>query len=149
PLAAGNYYYLVHFTSTNGNYTDGDSAAELLTIDKAQLSISTTLHNGTAGGAAITNGTHLPLGTTVVDTSSVTGQVSGFTPAGTVTHSFHNVAALTLPDALPIWPRATGSSYVLIHCASTNGNYTDGDSAAELFTIDKAQLSISTTLHNG
>ena len=86
PLGAGSYFFLATYTpdlASQGTYTGGDSQCEPLTVNKAQLTIVTQIHNashGNVGGA-----THVPLGSVVHDTATVTGAVAGFNPSGAIT----------------------------------------------------------------
>jgi hypothetical protein len=72
-LAAGSYHYVVSYSGNERYNPITASDCEPLTINKAQLAISTTIHN--ANHTAVTS---VFSGSVVHDTATVTGQVAGF-----------------------------------------------------------------------
>src|SRR5262249_58518984 len=75
PLHAGSYTYKAAVASSD-DYIGGLSADEPLTVDKAQLSISTQIHDANHG--PVGGNTHVPLGSVVHDTATVTGGAADF-----------------------------------------------------------------------
>src|SRR5205809_5645244 len=72
PLHAGNYTFNATVAG-NGDYFGATSSDAPLTINKAQLSITTTIHDALTGGDPTG-----VLGESVYDTAVVTGQVGSF-----------------------------------------------------------------------
>jgi hypothetical protein len=150
PLHAGGYGYVATFTSGNTNLVGNSTGVcEPLTIDKAQLAISTTIHN--TSHEAITEGS---LGSVVHDTAKVTGDVAGF-PTGDVSFTLNGAAVNNDPSAdgdatarsVDSAPLAAGDYEYAAH-VNGNADYIEADSAKEPLKINKAQLSITTTIHN-
>src|SRR5262249_37482687 len=75
PLSAGSYTYDASVAG-NDNYLGAGAVDEPLTVDKAQLSIVTHIHN--AAHNPVGDSVSVPLGSVVHDTASVTGIVQGF-----------------------------------------------------------------------
>src|SRR5262249_43041799 len=75
PLHAGSYTYKAKVASSD-DYIGATSADEPLTVDRAQLSIRTDIHNANHG--VVGGDVHVPLGSVVHDTATVTGGVAGF-----------------------------------------------------------------------
>src|SRR5262249_34411545 len=124
-LAAGNYAFNAQYIAgTDTNHTNSPvSSCEPFTIDKAQLSITTTVHD--AAHNVIANGAHVPLGTNAHDNATVTGAVAGF-PIGAISFTF-NAAAIANGsteasfDATSIATGALGAgSYVFNASVATN-----------------------------
>jgi len=152
-LAAGSYHYTAHYNSDNtAKWTSGDAPCEPLTVDKAQLRIVTQIHDashGDVGGA-----THVPLGTVVHDTATVSGAVDGF-PIGAVSFTLNGSGVASDPAAdgaatarsVDSAPLAAGS-YTYNASVAGGDNYVGATSDDEPLTVDKAQLRIVTQIHN-
>src|SRR3972149_6500552 len=85
-LAAGSYSYDASIAADDNYNAAGPAPGEPLTVDKANLEITTQIHNaahGTVGGA-----TTVPLGSIVHDTATVTGQGGSLVPSGGLTFRF-------------------------------------------------------------
>src|SRR5205823_3407725 len=96
-LGAGSYNFQASVAGDD-NYFGATSSCEPLTIDKAQLSISTTVHDGSH--AVIANNAHVSLGTTAHDNATVAGAVSGFPiPAISFTLNSNPVTNAGSPEA--------------------------------------------------
>ena len=152
-LAAGSYHYTAHYNSDNtAKWTDAEATCEPLTVDKAQLSIVTQIHNAShdpVGGA-----TDVPLGSVVHDTATVSGAVPNF-PIGAVTFTLNGSAVANDPtpdgtatarseDSAPL----AAGSYTYKASVAGNANYIGATSADEPLMVDKARLSIVTQIHN-
>ena len=152
-LAAGSYHYTAHYNSDNtAKWTDAEATCEPLTVDKAQLSIVTQIHNANhdpVGGA-----TDVPLGSVVHDTATVSGAVPNF-PIGAVTFTLNGSAVANDPTpdgtatarSVDSAPLAAGS-YTYKASVAGNANYIGATSADEPLMVDKARLSIVTQIHN-
>jgi len=161
PLAAGDYSFRAQYISGNDpNYTDSaPSACEPLTIDQGSLSASTTIKN--AADDSTVDGS-LPLGSSVYDTTQVTGAVQGFDPTGSISYTFFqngncsgegssagsDVALDGQSDTQG--PLGAGDySFQAQYIAGPNDNYPTSDvSACEPLTIDQGSLFASTTIIN-
>jgi uncharacterized repeat protein (TIGR01451 family) len=154
PLGAGSYSFDAKYVADGDpNYTDSDpSSCEPFVIDKAQLAVSTTVHDGTH--AVIANNAHVALGTNTHDNAKVTGAVDGFAiPAISFTldgSSAANAASAEASfDATTVASGPLGAgSHTYSATVAGNDNYVGATSAPEPFVVDKAQLSVSTTVHN-
>ena len=107
--------------------------------------------------------THVPLGTSIYDIATLSGQVGSFSFAGgTITFNFYSSIDCTGTPAAetgvgltaPIkssnhGPLAAGSySFAAKYVHGTNTNYTDSDlSSCEPFIVDPAKPSAATELH--
>jgi hypothetical protein len=152
-LGAGEYHFQAHYDSDNeAVWADSDSLCEPLTVNKAQLEIVTQIHD--AGHNAVGDAVHVPLGSVVHDTATVTGAVDGF-PIGAISFTLNGngpvgqVAAeagysATTEDSAPL----AAGSYTYKGYVEGNDNYIGGDSGDEPLTVDKAQLTIVTAIHN-
>ena len=153
PLAAGSYSYRADFTSGNTNVVKSDTGdCEPLTVDKAQLGIVTQIHD--ASHDAVGGNVHVPLGSVVHDTATVTGQVAGFRSAPGELHA-QRQRSRQWSDRKPASrhgrvdsaPLAAGS-YTYNASVAGNDNYLGATSADEPLTVDKAQLGIVTQIHD-
>ena len=93
PLAAGHWSYTA-FVAGNDNYLGTDSGCEPFTVDKANTSTATTIHD--ASHNAITTA---PLGSTVHDRAAVTDGATGFNPTGNVSFTFYTSPDCTTGDS--------------------------------------------------
>lgn len=153
PLAAGSYSYSAAFNSGNTDLVaNSASDPEPLTIEKAQLSISTAIHH-VVDGVDGPLSSDLPLGSTVHDTATVTGGVASFDlPA--VSFKLDGVdIGLAANEAPAVFaseesaPQHAGDhSYQAV--VETNANYDGDTSAVEPFHVNQAQLGITTAIHD-
>jgi hypothetical protein len=152
-LGAGTYaYHAKYVAGSDPNHNDSSwSSCEWFTVNTAQPTIHTTLHNAT-GGAVITNGSSLPTFSSVYDTSALSGQVGSFSFNGTatVTYRFFKNGACsgtpfdtdvktvasdgTVPQSKTEGPLQAGS-YAFQAYYSGNGNYKNATSECEPFNI--------------
>jgi hypothetical protein len=153
PLAAGYYAFRAHYWGDN-YYFEADSECEPLTVEKAQLTISTNIHD--ASHAVVTS---VPLGSIVHDTASVLGGVSGFDLPAVSFEFFTNdtcngtgtaVANDGMEDGL--YKSAASSAlaagnYSYHATVGSNSNYKDATSACEPLTVNRANTTIATEIH--
>ncbi len=156
-LAAGSYAYKASVAG-NTNYLGDDSDCEPLTVNRAQLTVTTNVHN--AAHNDITNGS-VPLGSVTHDTATVTGGVNGFAlPATSFTLTTGYTGTCANGSAVANNGTENGAVksadstalgagvYAYRASVASDSNYIGGDSSCEPFTVNKAQLSISTLVHN-
>jgi uncharacterized repeat protein (TIGR01451 family) len=161
PLGAGSYSFDARYVAgANDNYPTSDwSACEPLTINQGSLTASTTIKN--AADDSTVDGT-LPLGSSVYDTTQLSGGVEGFDPAGTISYRFFQngdcsgegssagtgVALGGKSDTQG--PLGAGSySFDARYVAGANDNYPTSDwSACEPLSVAVSAPSASTTLKN-
>jgi hypothetical protein len=156
-LAAGTYNFMA-VVAGNDNYLGATSSCEPFTVDKAQLTVTTNVHD--AAHSDIT-GHSVALGSVTHDTATVTGAVDGFatsTPSFTLTSSYTDTcsdgatvanngmenAAYKSADSVAL----AAGNYAYRGSIAGNDNYIGSDSACEPFTVNKAQLYIRTDIHN-
>ncbi len=157
PLAAGSYSFKAHYNGDD-NYNASDADCEPFTVSKAQLTVTTSVHN--SSDTDKTNG-NVPLGSVMHDTATVSGGVDGFTvptPTFTLTSSYTGTCAsgaVVANDGMEgsadksVVSSALGAgSYAYRGSVAGNDNYIGDDSDCEPFTVDKAQLSVTTVVHN-
>ena len=100
PLGAGSYYFTAHFKTGNENvWSDSDSTCEPLTVEKAQLTIVTQIHNA----ATATSVTHAcPARFGRARHGDRERPRAGFNPTGAVTFTLDSdlVARSTRPSGL-------------------------------------------------
>ncbi|HLO30005.1 MAG TPA: Ig-like domain repeat protein, partial [Anaerolineales bacterium] len=149
PLAAGSYSFQATYSGDN-NYNASTSDCEPLTVNKAQLTITTTVHDGDHND--ITNQS-VPLGTSAHDNASVTGAVAGFPiPAISFTFNSNPIANGSTEagfEATSVSTSPLGAgSYNFNASVGSNANYIGDTSDDEPFTVEKADSSTSTTIHD-
>src|SRR6476620_8283099 len=135
----------------DNNYRGETSACEPFTVDKAQLQVSTVVHNPAHDDIT---GQHVPLGSTAHDNATVSGGVAGFAlPAvsfsfdsGAIANNATTEAGFTATSVATAALAAGG--HVFNATVATNANYIGATSADEPFTVDKAASSTATELHN-
>jgi uncharacterized repeat protein (TIGR01451 family) len=128
-----------------------------------QPTATTTLKNA-AGNATIANGSSIPFGSSVYDTTTLGNLVAGEIPTGHVQYTFFasgdcsgdgtsaGLMALnadgTVPNSDTKGPLAAGNySFHAQYLSGTDQNYTDSEvSACEPFTVMKTSPSVSTQL---
>lgn len=143
PLGAGSYSFKAHYNG-DGNYPASDSDCEPFSVSKAQLTVTTQVHN--ASDEDITN-TSVALGSVAHDTAAVSGEVAGFPiPAISFTLNTSPVANDTTEagyDATSVAtaPLAAGS-YVYQASVAGDDNYLGDTSEEEPFTVVDARISI-------
>jgi hypothetical protein len=156
-LAAGSYAYKASVAG-NANYLGDDSDCEPLTVNKAQLTVTTNVHN--AAHQDITN-TSVPLGSVTHDTATVTGGVSGF-PLPAVSFTFTTSYTDSCANGAAVANNGTegsavksadssalgAGSYAYRASVASDSNYIGGNSVCEPFNVNKAQLAITTDIHN-
>jgi len=158
-LAAGTYNFMAVVAGDN-NYLGFTSDCEPFTVNKAQLNISTIVHD--AAHQDITNNS-VALGSVVHDTATVTGGVSGFpvpttvnfTLTGNYTDSCSNGSAvgndgIELSGAYKSADTSAlgAGNYAFRATVVGNDNYLGSNSACEPFSVNKAQLSVTTNIHD-
>ncbi len=157
-LGAGDYSYKGSVPG-NTNYLGDTSGCEPFTVNKAQLTVTTEVHDWAHVNKTNDN---VPLGSVMHDTASVSGGVGGFavpTPTFTLTSNYSDDCSQGSPvtnDGTDFVNGDTKSSDSAALAAGTyayrgsvagNDNYLGGDSDCEPFMVNKADLSISTQLH--
>jgi hypothetical protein len=153
PLAVGSYSFKATY-SGDGNYSGSTSDCEPFSVGTAPTSISTIVFD--AGTNAAWSGTE-QTGASAYDTSSVSGQVDGIAPTGTVSYTFwsNGTCASTGSDAGSLLalgshsstegPLAAGS-YSFKATYSGDGNYSGSTSSCEPFSVVKAPTTVSTVV---
>jgi len=158
PLALGSYSFKAFFY---GCELLAQSACEVLTVEKAPTSIGTTVHvdGTTLPHTVVPLDGSVPLGTSVHDNATVTGQVGGPAVTGTVTYNFFKNGGCTgtpFSSSPPVnvgsespstGPLAAGS-YSYNATYSGDGNYLPSKSACEPFHVGKAPTTTTTAVHN-
>jgi hypothetical protein len=167
PLGIGDYYFTASYTDGT-TYDSSDSGQEPFTIQGSihnGLSLDTTIHNAATPFGVISNGSHVPLGTSVYDSAALSG-TAGFTVTGKVTYELFKGTPLTgtslgtfgsptinfdgtnysVADSSASGHLGAGSYYWVAHFKSTSIFYVSGDADAEPFIIDQGTVSLSTTI---
>jgi uncharacterized repeat protein (TIGR01451 family) len=161
PLAAGSYSFDAQYIAGNDpNYSDSDvSACEPLTINQGSLTPSTTIKN--AADDSVVSG-NLDLGSSVYDTTQISGAVNGFDPTGTISYTFFQNGDCSGEGSSAgsdvaldgqsntEGPLGAGSySFQAQYIAGPNDNYPDSEpSACEPLAVGTVTPSASTTLKN-
>lgn len=163
PLGAGSYSYQANFTSGDPTtVSDGEGDCEPLTVSKGTLHISTDVHLD-PGHSTFTSAA---LGSTVHDHATVTGEVTGIPKAHAVTFAFYtngscntgtgsSVSNTGNDNGVGTGVRSASSSalaagsysYLATQASDDNYDVTD-DTGCEPLTIDKANTTIVTHVHN-
>lgn len=157
-LAAGDYSFKATWAG-DSNYSGNVSSCEPFVVDKAQLTVTTSVHNEV--DSDITSG-NVPLGSVVHDTATVTGAVSGFTaptPTFTLTSSYIGTCAAGAAvandgtESVGVYKAADSvalgaGAYAYRGAVVGNDNYIGDESPCEPFTVDKAQLTVTTIVHD-
>src|SRR5690242_5982774 len=162
PLGPGDYSFEAQYLSGNDqNYSDSDvSDCEPFTVNKAQLTVTTKVHD--ASHTDITNSS-VALGSVVHDTAKLSGTVAGQTPAA-ITFAFYSQAdcagsptavantGADQGDATAVRSAASAAldagSYSYKASVAGDSNYLGDDSDCENFTVNKAQLTATTKVHD-
>ena len=140
PLGAGSYSYLDHYNSSDLNkWTDGDATCESVTVDKGNTTTVTAVKN--AAGTTITT---VPVGSSVHDSVTVGGAVTGIPLTGTVAYSFSTngcTGPFTAFDTEPVGTnsKATGplgpGNYAFQASYSGDSNYIGSAGVCEPFSV--------------
>ncbi|MFH1229297.1 MAG: hypothetical protein V1678_02635 [Candidatus Aenigmatarchaeota archaeon] len=153
-LAVGSYYWqAVYSGDSSNNGASSTCTEEHLTVNKADTTVSTQVHN--AAHTDITS-TSVPLGTTFHDSATVATQVGSFTIGGTVTYKFYTTIDCTGTSADQTVTVGTESStatpgagvYSYKVDYSGDANYKSSTGTCEPVTITKSQLDVSTLIHD-
>ena len=158
-LGAGSYSYKASVAG-DANYLGDDSDCENFTVNKAQLTATTKVHD--ASHTDITNGS-VALGSIVHDTAKLSGIVAGKTPAA-ITFAFYSQAdcggspaavantGADQGDATADRSAASAAldagSYSYKASVADNADYLGDSSDCENFTVNKAQLTTTTKVHD-
>jgi len=152
-LAAGSYHYTASYSGNDAYNAIAGSDCEPLTINKAQLKITTQIHGVNGAHSAVGGATHVPLGSTVHDTATVTGAVDGFaigavsfTRDGSPVDNDLTADGTATARSMESGALAAGD-YTYKASVAGNANYEGDLSADEPLTVDKAQLKITTQIH--
>lgn len=157
-LPAGDYNFMA-VVGNNDNYTGSISDCEPFTVNKAQLRISTEVHNPSHNN--ITNG-NVDLGSIVHDTATISGTVAGFTapePTFTLTNNYIETcsqgSAVSTDGTDPSGAIKSADSsnlsagnYAYHAAIEGNDNYIGATSSCEPFSVDKANPTVTTTIHH-
>ena len=164
PLPAGDYFYFAVFTSGDTDVmTHAASPCEPFTIDQGTSRTATAVHLGDDHTTDI-QGTTVPLGSTVHDSATVTGDPAAFTPTGTVQFWFFENGTCAVDTGIDaglvnlvggvahpsnsFGPLEAGD-YSFQAVYSGDENYTGSTSPCEPFTIDQGTTSTVTAVHLG
>jgi len=159
PLGAGSYGFKASIAG-DVNYNGDTSACEPLTVNKADLTITTAIHNVTLDDHTTDiQGTSVPLGTSVDDQATVTGIVAGFPPANNAVFTFFTSTCTTGSSAAGSvaldgsgvahpsdvkGPLGAAGSYGFKASIAGDANYNGDTSACEPLTVDKEPTDVST-----
>lgn len=155
PLAAGDYSFMAAYSGDN-NYNGSTGPCEKVTVGKADLDISTVIHD--AGHNPVTS---VPLGSVVHDTATVAGQVDSIVPTGPVTFQFFTSGDCTTGGS-PVANTGTdggavrsadsaalaAGGYSYQATIAGDSNYNGTTSACEPLTVNKATPTAVTEVHN-
>ncbi|HSX18136.1 MAG TPA: Ig-like domain-containing protein [Candidatus Saccharimonadales bacterium] len=159
-LAAGTYNFMA-VVAGNNNYLGATSNCEPFTVNQSQLAMESKVHD--SAHVDKTNGS-VPLGSIMHDTAKITsGVVGGFTPpaitfkfytngtcdgGGTsVTNTGADQGDVTRDRSAASIALAAGS-YSYKAFVASDANYLGTDSGCEPFTVNQAQLTVTTDIHN-
>ena len=161
--------------NVNGQTGPVVGACEPFTVNKGALTLTTVLHNDT-GDATVANNAHLALGSSLHDRGEVTGFVTGVPFANQVSFTFFNDPAAGACTSTSVakggrwrlsraspgvahpshrYRRSGRGRYAFRASLTGDANYDvngvaaggAADSTFEPFFIDKANLTLTTTVH--
>jgi hypothetical protein len=150
PLHAGDYYYVAGNYSGDDDYNpyEGITDEEDLTVDKADVTITTTIY--TENDDEVTGVYPIASTTIIYDEATVTGiGVTGFEPAGTVDFTYDSTSAgspsISGNDPATAYsdyvgPLAAGDYAFSASYTDSSGDYNDKTSADELFSVLEVYL---------
>ncbi len=152
-LGAGSYGYIVSYDSSDDDqWLDSTGDCEPFTINKAQLEVSTQIHDalhGNVGGLV-----SVALGSVVHDTATVTGGVDGF-PIPAISFTLNGNPAANADPAETGFAASTvdsdplgAGSYTYVASVAGDDNYIGDLGDDEPLTVDKGNLSIVTNIHD-
>jgi hypothetical protein len=143
-LGAGHYFYIASYAG-DPNYNDVSAQCEPFTINKGTAGLTTTVHIGSANGTVVPDNGPVPLGTSVVDTASLTG--SPIAPTGTPTFALYKGACGlgTLYGSGAAQGPLPAGAYYFIATYSGDSNYDPKAGDCEPFTVNTGTLSSFTT----
>lgn len=147
PLGAGSYSFKARYNG-DGNYPASDSACEPFSVNKAQLAITTTIHDASHG--IIPDNSSVAVGSTAHDNATVTGAVLGFSiPAISFTFDGGAIANGSTEGGFSATSVATGALSAGNHkfnaTVASDSNYIGATSADEPFKVVDARISIGTS----
>src|SRR5258706_4822982 len=159
-LAAGIWHWVASYSGDlNNKAVSGDCSDEAVTVNKADLGITTEIHN--SDGDTIVSGP-VVLGSTLHDSATVSGIVAGVDPVNPVTFRFFNnnecigegasVGSVALVGNLAhpsnnVGPLNTGS-YSFRASIAGDTNYNGKTSSCEPFSVTQAETGVTTEVHN-
>lgn len=157
-LGAGSYSYRATY-SGDDNYNGSTGNCEPFSIEKADLRLSTEIHN-----AAHEIVTSVPLGSIIHDQANVGGIVGGFDPSGDVSFTFFEngecapegadagsveiISGAAQPHPSSDKGPLSAGSYSFRASYPGDDNYNDAISDCEPLTVDKSQLSLESEVHD-
>src|SRR5262245_60331858 len=166
PLSSNNLALRTYTAAYAGdaNYNalaSGTHPARRSTVLKGTLTLTTTMHaDKPAAHTVVANGGHVPLGTTMHDNATLTGQVDGITITGAVTclvdggSTGANAATeggfyATSANSGPLSSNNLAlRTYTAAFAGDANYNaIASGTHPAETFIVDKGTLTLTTTMH--
>src|SRR5262249_2089610 len=155
-LAAGSYSFKATYNGdTNYNSSIGD--CEPLTVNKANLTLATTVHK--APHVVVADGGHVALGTVLHDNATLTRPVGSFAPTGAITFTFSGGAVganatteagfyATSAATAALGASPTAYSFTAAYAGDSNYNaIAAGTHNPETVFVDKADLTLATTVH--
>jgi len=158
-LAAGTYNFMA-VVAGDSNYLGATSDCEPFTVNKAQLGISTIVHD--SAHTDITNNS-VALGSIVHDTATVTGGVGGFPVPTSVSFALTSNYTTLCASGTAVGNDGTelsgayksadslalsAGNYAYRASIAGDDNYIGANSTCEPFTVNKAQLTVTTNIHN-
>jgi hypothetical protein len=160
PLAAGAHSFVAVYGG-DSNYSGATSAVEPLTVGQGTLATGTQITD--INNVVIPFPFTVPLGTSVHDTATITGQRPGLPATGTVTYQFFTTIDGTgahtdevvplnsdgsVPNSALNGPLAAGAySFIAVYSGDTN--YQRSTSAVEPLTVASGTPAIGTQITDG
>jgi hypothetical protein len=153
-LGAGSYGYIVTYHSGDDSaWQDSQGDCEPFTINKAQLTIVTQIHDANHGDVG--GSTSVALGSVVHDTATVSGVnpafpitlVVSFTLNGGAVANDASADGTATARSVDSDPLGAGS-YTYAASVAGDSNYEGGVSGDEPLTVDKGTLNIDTLIHD-
>ncbi len=157
-LAAGDHSFVAVYSGDN-NYARLVSAPEPLVVDQGTSTMASAITD--SSGTPILDPFIVALGTTVMDTATLTPSPAGFTPTGTVTYDFFSTIdgtgtpltteVVTLnPDgsvpASPLHGPLDAGAYSFIAVYSGDSNYAGSAGPVEPLTVSQSTQGVTTVI---